>query len=131
MLSNEIEWYDQYEVFTFVRHSFDVKKAKEIIRSKKARKVDIMVLAGVIDLVGNPPYRTEDGVLHMSAGIGINWDKLKSEDIDLSIPVIMIPFNDSYLPIDGWHRIAKAKIKEIKELPCVIMNKTETKQITL
>ena len=130
MLSSSIEWINKSETFTFIRYCFDVDKAKEIIRLKP-RKIHEMGISGVSDWVGNPPNRTSDGILHISCGIAINWNNLESKEIDLGIPIILIHWNDSHLPIDGWQRIAKAKVKGIEKLTCVVLNKAESKKVTL
>lgn len=122
--SDSIEWQDTPEVFLFGRSQWDVAQAKELIRTKRPRKIGNMDISGVAALVGKPPV---DGEITISLGIRVDWGKAASDDVDLNIPVILVPYRDSYLPIDGWHRIAKAILKGVTELPCVVMTKAETK----
>jgi hypothetical protein len=126
--SDSIEWRDTPEVFEFARNVWDVAQAKELIRSKRPRTVAAMDISGVADLIGKPPV---DGKVSIHLGISVNWEVAASDDVDLTVPVILVPYRDSFIPIDGWHRIAKAKILGVTELPCVVMNKAETKQIKL
>ena len=87
-----------------------------------------MDISGVTDLIGEPPV---DGKFTLHIGITINWEVATSDEVDLEIPIILVPYRDSFIPIDGWHRIAKAKINRVTELPCVVMTKAETKSIKL
>ena len=124
--SDSFEWNNEAEVFNFVGHSFDVQAAKELIR-QKPRKVGMMNISGLVGLVGDPPV--DGGSYRMTFGITVNWDKAQSDDVDLDFPCILVPWRDSALPIDGWHRVAKAKIKGQSEVPYVILTKKELKQI--
>jgi len=126
--SNEFEWNNESETFRFVRHVFDVQKAKELIRTKKPRDVKEMDIEGVADLVGEPPIA---GSMRLHAGIRINWVRVMTDEVDSNFPVILVPFNDSYLPIDGWHRIAKAKLASRAKVPCVVLNKSESKLVKI
>ncbi len=126
--SDSIEWRDTPETFQFARNQWDVAQAKELIRSKRSRKVATMAISGVADLVGKPPV---DGEFSIHIGVTVNWDLAASDDVDLNIPIILVPYRDSFIPIDGWHRIAKAVRKGVAELPCVVLTKAETKLIKL
>lgn len=87
-----------------------------------------MDISGVAALVGKPPV---DGKITISMGVAVNWDLAASDDVALNVPIILVPYRDSYIPIDGWHRIAKAVLKGITTLPCVVMTKAETKLFKL
>jgi hypothetical protein len=126
--SDSIEWRDTPEVFQFVRNQWDVAQAKELIRTKRARKVESMDISGVADLVGKPPV---EGKISISMGVSVDWSVAASDDVNLDIPIILVPYRDSFIPIDGWHRIAKAVLQKVTTLPCVVMTKAETKLIEL
>ncbi len=126
--SSNFQWNDEPEVFEFAGHAFDVRAAKELIR-QKPRKVEMMNISGIAGLVGSPPVEGE--VKITAFGITVNWDKARSEDVDLNIPCLLVPWRDSALPIDGWHRVAKATVIGQNELPYVILTKKELKQIQL
>jgi hypothetical protein len=114
---------DLEETFSFMAAHFDVSAAKRILTAK-AHKVGDMPVAEVAPLVGEP------GKLTM--GIAVNWDHVQSDAIDLTIPVILAyTKSGSLLPIDGWHRIAKAKLAGIENLPAVMLNKAESKRCWL
>jgi hypothetical protein len=125
--SDSVEWRDTPEVFQFARNQWDVAQAKELIRTKRPRTIGTMDISGVADLVGKPPV---DGVSTICLfGIAVDWSVAASDDVDLEVPIILVPYRDSFIPIDGWHRIAKAKVRGVTELPCVVMTKAETKLI--
>lgn len=124
--SDSVEWRDTPEVFQFARNQWDVAQAKELIHTKRPRKIGTMDISGVAALVGKPPV---DGKISIHIGITINWEVAASDDVDLEVPIILVPYRDSFIPIDGWHRIAKAVLKGVTELPCVVMTKAETKLI--
>jgi hypothetical protein len=126
--TRDVEWHESEEVFSFLRYTFDVQHAKSLLR-KKPREISSMNLEGVLKLVGEPP--TGDSKLIHFGVIGIDWNVALSDKVDLTIPVLLVPFQDSYLPIDGWHRIAKAKVQKIEALPCVALTKAEAKKIKL
>jgi ParB-like chromosome segregation protein Spo0J len=62
-------------------------------------------------------------------GVEINWEHAQSDAIDLTVPVILAWTKaGSLLPIDGWHRIAKATLAGVETLPAVVLNKAESKR---
>ena len=124
--SDSVEWKSTPEQFQFARNCWDVAQAKDLIRTKRARSVGTMDLSGVAGLVGKPPV---DGKFSISMGVSVDWSKADSDEVDLEIPIILAPYRDSYLPIDGWHRIAKATLKGVTELPCVVLTKAEAKLV--
>lgn len=112
---------DVAETFTFLSASFDVTEAKRIL-TEKAHKVGEMDLSGILNLIGEPGK--------MTVGISVDWDRVQNNpEIDLTVPVILAWTKaGSLLPIDGWHRIAKAKLRGITSLPAVVLNKVESKR---
>jgi len=130
--SQKFTWhYDVYEMFEFVMSSFDVGKAKEIIHNKP-RPVHNMSLEGLKTLIPKRPVPVKGGGFTMHPGIGVNWAEIDKEDIDLTFPVIVVTRKDgSYLPIDGWHRMAKAMDKGIMSLPAVLLDAKESKEVTI
>jgi hypothetical protein len=121
------------EVFTFVGHSYDVSKAVEILL---ARGIDVghMIVADVERLVQRSNGST------ITIGISVDWNfihddaELPDDDccIDIRVPIICAytPVGN-FLPIDGWHRIAKAILKGVQELPAVCLTEQESKKIWL
>lgn len=119
MMSSEIHWkLEEPEWFRFVGVVFDVRKAKRIIHDRP-REIDTFNPADLASWIGKP------GVL-MFGVIGIDWSRALSDEIDLAIPVILAQVKDTLLPIDGWHRIAKANHKKIEELSCVVLSAEES-----
>ena len=129
MSSDEHEWEDRDEFFTFFASRFDVTKAKEIIRDNP-RKIMQMGLSGVAKMVTRP----KEGSINLM--MRIDWEKIDAAEptYDLNFPVIVAMISDDeggMLPIDGWHRIAKAVEEGREWLPAVVLTEEETKRITL
>ncbi len=115
---------DETEIFRLVTRRFNVTRAKEILAAKK-HKVDTMEISGVAPLVGEPGK--------MVMGITVDWNRVHNDPcIDLEVPVILFPEPDgSCFPIDGWHRIARAKITSRPTLPCVLLTKKEAREVEI
>ena len=65
-------------------------------------------------------------------GIEVDWEAIKQapERFDLTRPLIIAPRGDgTELVIDGWHRIARAMLWEIRDLTAVILTEEETAQV--
>ena len=57
-------------------------------------------------------------------------DLIDDPEIDLDVPIILISLSDgSRMPIDGLHRISKAKALQIGVLPAVVLDLSETAAI--
>jgi hypothetical protein len=121
--SSDFEWYVEPEVFNFISTQFNVEAAKVIIR-ETPRSIIKMDIRPLERFVGKRPK--EEGSYKLSP-ISVNWDKM--DNVDLSMPVIVAQKGNSTLPIDGWHRIAKALESGLEELPAVLLTKEETREI--
>jgi len=112
--SAQFEWFlEQDERFDFFNMSFDVKLAKQAIH-KRPRDVQ--------------PFAIDSSV-PMCERIGVS-PTASLEGVDLAVPVIIATLpKGSLLPIDGWHRIAKAGRDGLTDLPCVVLTKQETARI--
>lgn len=119
--SASVIWKFQVERFQFAFDVWDVNHAKQIIEGK-ARPILELELAPLRRYVGAP------GKI-MLLGVGIDWKKAQSEAVDLATPIIMAYGKDKFLPIDGWHRIAKALLQGLKTLPAVKLTKIESELI--
>ena len=125
MLSSNFEWdVTSAELFRFLGQPFDVRQAKRIIHSLP-REVNNCNIVEAAELIHPRPPAV------MALKVSIKWNELDQnyEKYDLSIPLIGIKFRDSYLIIDGWHRIAKASEKNIVELPIVLLSDEESKEL--
>ena len=101
---------EQVEHYLFLSAIFDVRKAKQIIAAKPRRIYKLQ-----LSEVKAPAARS-----HVVA-IG--------EDVDLEFPAILVTLKETNWPIDGWHRICLGIKNGLETLPCVILNKAETKQV--
>lgn len=125
--SAKFEWHDVEEVFHFLAASFDVRLAKKFIRDVP-RELNEVRVADVSNLIGSPPKREGNSVM-VSAAIRINWDRAVSSETDITVPIILCKVFDTYMPIDGWHRLAKAKAEGRETLPCVVLTDEESDKV--
>lgn len=59
---------------------------------------------------------------------GIDLDYARTTD--LARPLLLIPFGESeILLIDGWHRLARAVLEGVEELPMYLLTEEEAKAI--
>lgn len=48
-------------------------------------------------------------------------DKKRIDGVDLAFPIIVTPWNNQYVIIDGWHRVAKALEAGLTHIPARII----------
>jgi hypothetical protein len=121
----EITWNDEPETFHLMSATFDVRAAKKCLR-ETPHGVGNLPLAGLEKSVRRPePDKIFFG------GIAVDWEKVDNDpSIDLSVPVILATLSETHYPIDGWHRIAKAISLGLESLPCVVLSREETFQVS-
>jgi hypothetical protein len=104
------------ELFEFMFASFDVREAKRLITAKP-RETE-MVRTDVLRAFLGP------------RGITVDRKRVKADPlIDVSVPLIVATLDTSCLPIDGWHRVAKAIAEGIEEIPALYLTREETEQV--
>lgn len=114
-LSSDVPWVvDSDEWFMFMGTLFNVRAAKALCR-ENTFPIKVLEVEQLRDWVGGP-----------FSPIIIKEERIGSAD--LSIPVIVASLKTSLLPIDGWHRIAKA-LRVGFEVPCIVLNKKQTREI--
>lgn len=119
----------QRETFNFNGASYDVSAAKEII-SSKPRVIRTFRTEEAAPLLPDMPDESVRRTL--SFGVHIDWHRVEmGTQIDLSIPVIVVTNGVHRLPIDGFHRVARARLLWVRDLPCVILTAAETDRIRL
>jgi hypothetical protein len=108
----DLEDPERYKVRPMI---FDIQKAKALITAKPRPVVYF-----------NPNHFH---VAIESFKIRGLWDHPR-KPVDLSIPVIMVPwgagFPPGFLPIDGWKRIATAIEQDFQPLPAVVLDDQES-----
>lgn len=122
--SKDFTWdTDMDETFQLVSRSWDVREAKKIIASKRARKVYPIPVASLKALVGTPDT--------LSLCVRVDWEVAKI--VDVSVPLILVQDQDldTCVPIDGYHRIARAVLDGLTELPAVVLTKAESKKVRI
>ncbi len=131
--SSAYDWQEslyEQEEFEFFGMSWDVSLAKILLR-EQPRRIEGFAVTDVLAFLPEPPgaatsKRTIDTTMN------IDWPRaLRSPLIDLSLPVIVVTVGRNRLPIDGWHRIARAYAQQLGELPCVTLTDAETRQIRI
>ena len=131
MKIDSIKWEtNKPEFFSFIGQGFDVTKAKQILSNKGSVEIDTLDLENLRDFVKIPGQKNKSVLL--CSVVEIDWNRIYNDDsIDLTVPVIVA--NNKYggvVVIDGWHRVGKAIINGLTELPCVVLSKKESQEIT-
>lgn len=119
--SSTLVWNFKAEAFHYLYDVWNVDRAKQLIK-ERPRPIRRLNIAPFQELLSAP------GKVRVF-GVAVNWKKVKSDDVNLDDPVLTAYGSMGKLPIDGWHRIAKALLKGIKELPWVALTKEESKQV--
>lgn len=94
------------ETFFFGENVYDVDHAMLILTGRKP--------AGEIAI---------STVAHMLGLMRINEAHARTRD--LRQPLICVPFQNTLLPIDGWHRIWRADREEVPTLPYQLLTRKE------
>ena len=130
---NKWDWYDTPEVFSFLAASWDIAYAKNIFSGRKKVVVGEIDVQPWAEMLGR---EKEDG--SYQPGIGTNQKELENEpeQFDLEFPCIIAQVKNSkggYFPmiIDGWHRVARASREGVKKIPCVVLNKNDSRSVRL
>jgi hypothetical protein len=101
------------EFIDFMFATFDVREAKRLIAAtpREPEKVRTDVLRPFLG----------------PRGITVDRKRAKTDPlIDVSVPLIVATLDTSCLPIDGWHRVAKAIAEGIEEIPALYLTREET-----
>ena len=107
----------KHEVFHFLSSSWDIDVADRILATspREPRVVDI---TDVCEMTGF-----------------IRIDPKTKKKADLTIPIYLAPLKDKrgvhIIPIDGWHRIARACDEGIEELPAIFFTEKEARKIRI
>jgi len=115
--SETVTWFDQPEFFTFLSFQWDVRAAKAIIREAPR----LIQRVNVADL---RPF------LSRAARIQVDPARASDPSVDLTVPLVAVTTaQGSGLPIDGWHRVAKAIHAGVADLPIVFLTETESEAV--
>ncbi len=98
---------DKSEWFCFGLNEWSIDKAKMKLKTKPRRTwpLNVKDWKGIAQIMNEP--------------------KPLGKKIDMSVPVICIPFGTGWLPIDGWSRIRLAISRGVETIQCVRLSKTE------
>jgi hypothetical protein len=102
---------DAGQVFHLLGRSWDVTAGLRLARGQQPRQVDVRAAAALLPFIG--------------------VDLGHVEHVDLTEPILLGTTDDGLLPLDGWHRIAKASKNTIDRLPAVVLSAEQTRQIEL
>lgn len=118
--SASIKWHtERNESFHFVGLGWNVTKAKQII-IKHPREIVSIDYNAFEPLLAGP---SSTGLYRL--GVSIDRKRIISDEIDLSVPVIIVEGEDGkHMLIDGWHRLGKA-IQLRQNLLAVILQHEE------
>src|SRR5262249_14340642 len=54
----------------------------------------------------------------------LDWEYAKTRDLEH--PLLFVPWKGRHLLVDGWHRLAKAVLDGVTELPAFVLSENET-----
>ena len=111
--STKFDFYDTGETFEIGGRQFSVDAAKERIRNRP-RDVEDFDISQV----------AEPGIQ------GIRVTKKGVENADINMPVIMGTEKGQPFPVDGWHRIARAKREGVDHIKKIVLTEKETAEIS-
>jgi hypothetical protein len=109
-----------------MRYCWDVRKAKEILKSNN--QLDVQQVD--IDLFNKLISRSVNGKINI--GVMVVWNDGDREKVDLTFPIIIVQHPKlDYMLIDGWHRVYHAAEIGMKELPGVCLSKKDSNAIIM
>jgi len=104
------------ETFTLGSRTWDVRQAKKIIQ-ETPRTIEEVNIEGTDFLTGIK-----------RGGATIAIDKTAAEKADTDIPIIGFKDEDgNFFPIDGWHRVFKARKAGATTLPAIVLTESEAR----
>jgi hypothetical protein len=119
--------------FVFGAWVYDIQAAGQLLREvpRPDRLLPVAVWAGAYGLDREPGASPHTIAL---IGPGPGFDPAYAMSTDLSRPVIVATFAiegqpDTPLLIDGTHRLYKAHVSGVVELPCQVLDTAETRAI--
>jgi hypothetical protein len=128
---------EEEESFRFLQAAWDVRAAKRLLAAKKNVKVEKTSVEDCKQLLQISTPNGKGGFT-MTLGVRVDWERVEIDltsaepKIDLSVPLIFVQTpQGNVLPIDGYHRIAKAYKLGLKELPAVMLSKKDSKAVQL
>ncbi len=119
--SSTLVWDFKNERFIYAFDAWNVDRAKQLIKDRP-RPIRHLNIEPFQELLSPP------GKIRLF-GVAVNWKKARSDAVDMDTPLITAYGSMGKIPIDGWHRIAKALLEGLNELPCVALTKEESKQV--
>lgn len=104
------------QTFSFLAKAWDIDAAEELLK-KTPRRPKMVNISTAMDLI-----RT-------------NQAYVDTIDLKKAAPIIIGTIKDKegefWLPLDGWHRIRRAKDLGVDKLPAYILSKKETDKIEI
>jgi hypothetical protein len=102
------------QTFHFMTKAWNIDAAQALLE-KKPRKPRLVDISTAMNLI-----RTDQAYVD-------------SIDLDRAAPIIVgtitIDGKEYWMPLDGWHRIRRAKDLGVKKLPAYVLTKKETDQV--
>ncbi len=96
------------EYFQFLLYRWDVTKAQQIAANLPVHRFNAQPWFGWLGLI-----RVDD-------------DHVRTADLDQPLLVVKIrELGGSALIIDGWHRLARAKLDGVAELPVIVLDEDQ------
>ena len=123
------------EVFEILGVVYDIKKAKTILKGKRrisVRHVDVKDLEPLLSRTITLP----NGMVRIRFGVRVDWERAQTDaSIDTNVPLVLAHFafdpTLTMVPIDGYHRIARAVLRNVSSLPSVLLSKKESNAVLI
>lgn len=119
--SSALVWDFKDERFAYHNETWNVDRAKQIIKDRP-RPIRTLNIEPFQELLCPP------GKLH-AFGVRVDWKKVRSDAVNTDDPLLTAYSRAGKFPIDGWHRIAKALLKGLKEMTYVGLTREENEQV--
>jgi hypothetical protein len=108
----------RHEHFEILAGRWDVTAAKELVKGRTPNTdLNVKQTASWLSLVH------------------VDEERVMTDEIDITVPVILITIpcdnKEAHLPIDGWHRIAKAAKLGVQTIPGHVLTLEESDKVRL
>lgn len=106
---------DEGETFTLMAHTWDVTRGWELAGDREPVEVETRQLVSLLTL--------------------IRIDEEHAMTVDVTRPLLLAtyPAQDGqpalHLPIDGWHRLARAVMEQVPTMRAVVLTEAESEQV--
>lgn len=126
---------DRHEEFTFAVWSFDITALRQLLAdlTEEAPRISVRIEGWTWMLASDPTTGSEGQRTFPLVGVGVDWERVDAMPLEaLDTPLFVAPMGEmGHLPIDGWHRIAKARRHNLAALPAIMLTREQVTSILI